>query len=120
MNRGFGQTGFPGQFLLGAVGLTEDFVLEVHVRRIRPERISVKERNFIDRLSRRDILGSVETNGANMTTKPRTMELNGFKAEFIGPTRRIALFINDEWSTCYFRSIRSAKAYFIAYVKRHI
>jgi len=55
-----------------------------------------------------------------MTTKPRTMELNGFKAEFIGPTRRIALFINDEWSTCYFRSIRSAKAYFIAYVKRHI
>jgi hypothetical protein len=54
-----------------------------------------------------------------MSPKPRTLEHNGFNAEFVGPTRKIALFINNEWTERYFQSIKSAKAYFLAYVYIH-
>jgi hypothetical protein len=54
-----------------------------------------------------------------MTTKPRTMELNGHTAEFIGPTHRIALFVDGTWSVRYFTSIKAARFYFVSYVNQH-
>lgn len=46
-----------------------------------------------------------------MTTKPREIEINGHKVEFVGPSRQIALFIDGVWPGVYFKSIRSARAY---------